>query len=87
MRGYPPWPAKVLGFTKNGQKIKCSFYGSHNTGSVGIDQAIPFLESFECIRLIKIRNPREFIKGVREIEIEQGIPNIASSLRDYESIE
>lgn len=84
--GYCPWPTRVDGFTKDGRRIKCYFYGSHNTGSVDINQAIPFQNALEIIRLINLRNPRDFSKGVREIEIQNGVPDELSALREAEAI-
>lgn len=86
MRGYPPWPARIVNFTKNGQTMKCYFFGSDNNGSVDYRKAIPFEDAYEVIRLIKIRNPNEFVKGVRELEMKIGIPDILSSVRDVEQI-
>lgn len=84
--GYCPWPSRLEGFTKNGRRIRCFFYGTHNTGSVDLNQAIPFRNSFEIIRLINLRNTRDFAKGVREIEIENGVPEELSSLREVGTI-
>lgn len=74
MKGYAPWPAKIQAFTKDGSKLKCYFFGSHNTGTVDRKNAIPFQYAPEVIRLIKLRQPHCFIKGVRELEIENNIP-------------
>lgn len=86
MKGYPPWPARVQGFTKDGSKLKCYFFGTHNTGSVGSKLAIPFEDSFEVVRLIKLRQPHNFIKGVLELEIELGVPKSLSSVKDTAAI-
>lgn len=86
MSGYCAWPAHVDGFTQNRRRIKCFFYGSHNIGSVDINQVIPFKEAFALIRLINLRNPRDFAKGVREIELKYGVPDELSALREIEAI-
>lgn len=86
MTGYAPWPARVEGFTKNGRRIKCFFYGSHNTGTVDINQVIPFKNAFSIIRLINLRNPRDFAKGVKEIEMRCGVPDEFSALRETKAI-
>lgn len=86
MSGYCAWPARIDGFTQNGRRVKCYFYGSHNTGSVNIDQVIPFEDASETIRLINLRNPRDFAKGVKEVEIELGIPDDLSVLREATAI-
>lgn len=87
MRGYDPWPAKILDFLNNKKLIKCYFYGTHNTGTVGIKNAIPFGEAFETIRLICLRNPFGFIKGIKEIEIESRVPEENSCLKEFEAID
>lgn len=86
MSGYCPWPARVDGFTQNGRRIKCYFYGSHNTGNVDLNQAIPFKNAFSIIRMINLRNQRDFAKGVKEIEMQYGVPDELSALREVESI-
>lgn len=86
MRGYCPWPAKIVSFTKDRRSTKCYFYGSHNNGSVNISEIIPFKDGYNTIRLIKIRCLKDFEKGIREIEIENGIPDHLSSLREVETI-
>lgn len=85
MSGYTPWPARVDGFSKNGRRMTCFFYGSHNTGCVDVDQAIPFNNGFEIIKLINMRNPRDFAKGVREIELQHGVPEELSVLKGDDS--
>lgn len=87
MSGYPPWPADIKGFTKDKKRIKCYFYGSHNSGSVDYDKTIPFFDSFETIRLLCLRQPKDFEKGINEIEIKYGVPQHLSCLREIESVE
>lgn len=64
MRGYDPWPAKIVDFIGSKKTIKCYFYGSHNTGPVGVKHVIPFTESLETVRLILLRNRIDFSKGI-----------------------
>lgn len=66
--------------------MKCYFYGTHNTGSVDICDVIPFQNAFEVIRLINMRNPCDFAKAVKEIEIEHGVPDELSALREAKAI-
>lgn len=87
MSGYCAWPARVDGFTQNGRRIRCFFYGSHNTGTVDTNQAIPFKNGFSIIRLIHLRNPQDFAKAVREIEMQNGVPDELSALRESAAIE
>lgn len=84
--GYCAWPSRCDGFTKNERRMKCYFYGTHNTGSVDICDVIPFQNAFEVTRLINLRNPRDFAKGVKEIEIEHGVPDELSALREAKAI-
>lgn len=86
MRGYCPWPAKITGITKDRRRIKCYFYGSHDNGSVDAKQVIPFEDAHETIRLLCIRRPNEFIKGIREAELENGVPDELSCIRLTESV-
>lgn len=87
MSGYPPWPADVEGLTKDKKRIKCYFYGSHNRGSVDYNKTLPFFDALETIRLLCLRQPKDFVKGVREIEIKYGVPEQFSCLREFETIE
>lgn len=82
MSGYCAWPSRIDGFTKNNRRMKCYFYGSHNIGTVDVNQAIPFKDAYSIIRLINLRKPPQFAKGVREVEIVYGIPHELSALRD-----
>lgn len=74
MKSYAPWPSKILGFTKNRKKVHVYFYGTHNSGSVEINEITPFQYSDEVIRLLLLRNLEFFAKGIMEAEIQLGIP-------------
>lgn len=87
MRGYSPWPGKIISFTKDEKRVSCYFYGTHNNGPVSVTEMVPFVDGFDTIRLIKLRHLENFEKGVKEIEQEHGIPGHLSSLRETESIE
>lgn len=87
MTGFMPWPGKITSFTKDNRRAMCYFYGSHNNGPVGVKQIIPFEKGFETIRLVKMRYLVDFERGVRELEIEHGIPENMSSLRELASIQ
>lgn len=80
MKGYDPWPARLLSFKNKNRMVECYFFGAHNKGNVGIKNIIPFTDGLETIRLICIRNPKNFVKGINEIEIEYGIPREHSML-------
>lgn len=91
MSGYGPWPSLIEDFTKDKKRIKCYFFGSHDRGSVDITKAIPFADAYHVIRLITLRKKigylKEFVKSVKELEIQCGIPINLSSLRELESLE
>lgn len=87
MAGYCPWPARIEGFTKNRLRIKCYFYGTMNRGTVDTNKTIPFQNAHEMVRLINIRSPKYFAKGVKELEVEQGVPPELSSLREIDCLE
>lgn len=86
MSGYCPWPARIEGFTKNKLRMQCYFYGAMNRGTIDVSKTIPFENAFEIIRLINLRNTKDFAKGVKELEIEQGVPAELSSLKEMESL-
>lgn len=86
MSGYCAWPSRIDGFTKNGRRIKCYFFGRHNIGSVDVNQAIPFKDAFSIIRLINLRNPPFFAKGFKELESYYEIPDEMSALREVPAI-
>lgn len=79
--------ARITSFTKDRRRAWCYFYGSHDNGCVESKEIIPFEHRFSTIRLIKVRNQTNFVKGVREIEIENGIPEHLSSVREELSIQ
>lgn len=87
MRGYPPWPARICSFTKDKRSASCYFYGACNNGPINVSKIVPFADAYEVIRLLAIRDPNNFKKGVRELELEIGIPEHLSSLREQASIE
>lgn len=87
MRGYMPWPARISHFTKDKSRVSCYFYGTNNNGSVNVKEMVPFGDGFSTIRLIKLRHVKYFEKGVKEVELEHGIPEYLSSLRETEAIE
>lgn len=87
MKGYSPWGAKIVSFTKDKRRAMCYFYGSNNNGSVDTKEIIPFKSGFSAIRLLNIRNANEFAKGIREIEIENGVPEHLSVLKENSPIQ
>ena len=82
MKGYQPWAARIISFSKDARRINIYFYGSHNYGTVSAKECIPFKFGYETIRLIKLKNLKHFTTGIQEIEIEHGVPPELSSLRD-----
>lgn len=86
MKGFKPWPARVEGYKNGGKMIMCFFFGTHNSGPVGSKNVIPFCDGFEIVRLICLREPNHYKKAVHEIEIECGMPEELSCLKEFESI-
>lgn len=86
MRGYDPWPARIIGLKNKNKNVECYFYGAHNSGSVGSKNIIPFVDAFETVRLVCLRNPKNFVKGIQEIEIEFGVPTELSCLKEFDAI-
>lgn len=87
MKGFDPWPARIIEFSSNMKTIKCYFFGTHNTGSVGFKQVIPFVDAFQTVRLVCLRKRPHFVKGVEELEIEYDVPKQLSCLRELEAIQ
>lgn len=86
MKGYLPWPGRIENFSSNNKTINCFFYGTHNTGAVGSKSVMPFSFAVETVRLVCIRSPNQYIKGVKEIEVEHGVPEELSCLTDLKAI-
>lgn len=74
MRGYSPWPGKIISFTKNLKRAEIYFYGSHNKGSVDVNDMVLFENSHKVIRLQLLRVLSNFTKGILEVEIEMNVP-------------
>lgn len=87
MKGYPPWPGKITSFTKDRSRVSCYFYGCQNNGSVSVKEILPFVDGIDTIRLLNLRRMNSFRKGVREIEMEAGVPEHLSLLKEQQAIE
>lgn len=75
MKSYCAWPSKITSISKNGTNAQVYFFGSHNKGSVKADEIVSFDEAREVIRLLLLRpNNLQFAKGIREAEIDSGVP-------------
>lgn len=80
MRGYSAWPSRIISISK--KRANVFFYGTSNTGGVDVANIVPMEYCAEVIRLLLIRKTADFAKGVREAEIQQGIPDEKSVLRN-----
>lgn len=85
LRGFLPWPSKVLGITKRKtfDEIKVEFYGAEpfeRFGFVKINEVAYFKDCIDLIKVILRRNPLKFIKGVKEVEVIFGLPESLSIL-------
>lgn len=74
MKSFSPWPANIIGFTKNRKRAQVYFYGTHNSGSVEVNEIALFQYSTEVVRMQLLRHLNFFEKGIKEIETELGIP-------------
>lgn len=86
MRGYLPWPGRIVNFTTNKKMVNCHFYGTNNSGLVGTKNIIPFPLGRETVRLVCLRPPSKFIKGVNELERTYNISEELSCLKELKSI-
>lgn len=86
MRGFHPWPGRIQSIMPKSKRINCYFFGTHNTGPVGSKNIMPFDGARETIRLVVLRSPKGYVKGVKEIEIEYGVPEELSCLNEFKSI-
>lgn len=87
MKGYSPWPGKIICFSKNRKSAQVYFYGTHNQGSVLEAEMTLFQYSHDVIRLQLLRPLLiDFRKGIREAEIEMQIPDELSITREQRSL-
>lgn len=87
MKGYAPWPGRIQSVSSNNKIMNCYFFGTHNSGPVGSKNIMPFSLAVETVRLVCLRSPKMYIKGVREIEIVYGVPEELSCLNELKSIQ
>lgn len=85
MKGYLPWPGRVENFTSNNKTVNCYFFGTHDSGLVGSKNIIPFSFALETVRLVCLRSPNRYIKGVMEIEMACGVPDELSCMNELKS--
>lgn len=86
MRGFLPWPGRIQSIGPNNNTIYCYFFGTHDSGPVGSKNIIPFHGARETIRLVALRSPKKYVKGVKEVEVEYGVPEEMSCLNELKSI-
>lgn len=86
MKGFLPWPGCVEGFASNNKMVRIYFFGTHNSGPVGSKNIVPFSVGRETVRLVCLRPPDLYTKGVKEIEIKIGIPDKSSCQNKLKSI-
>lgn len=82
VRGFSPWPGKIIEIVKN--RIKIEFYGANVSEKFGFVNRVELAFFKNCADLIHIileRNSLKellFRKGVKEAEIDCGVPEILS---------
>lgn len=86
MKGYSPWPGKIISFTKNRKRAQIYFYGTHNTGGVHVNEMAPYDNSRGVIRLQLLRILLGFTKGILEVETETNIPREFSMTNKVEAL-
>lgn len=86
MRGFLPWPGRVQSIGPNNKTVNCYFFGTHNSGPVGSKNIMTFDGAKETIRLVALRSPKDYVKGVKEMEIERGVPEEMSCLNEFKSL-
>lgn len=77
MKGHLPWAANVREI-ENKNRVKVEFFGTQEYeryGFINITEIIPFVNSFDVIRLILERNNIKFNKAVQEAEIACDLPS------------
>lgn len=68
MQTYSAWPAKIEDFSKDGKRAHLYFFGTHNTGTVGVSEIVPFYRGREVIRLLLLRRVGPLHLGILEVE-------------------
>lgn len=72
MKGFSPWPSKLVSLTKT--KASVYFFGTNNHGEVSIEDILLFRNSAVIIKSLLGMNLKHYRKAVREAEICQGVP-------------
>lgn len=80
------WPGTIIEFTKDKKRAKILFFGTHNICSVNISEIVPFSAAHKVIRLILLRNPNDFSKGILEAERVLGIDENLSITKQQNAI-
>lgn len=86
MRGYWPWPGRVENFSSNNKIVGCYFFGTHNRGPVGSKNVLPFVDASETVRLACVNPPDIYMKAIKEVEYECGVPEELSVLNALKCI-
>lgn len=86
MKSYAPWPAQIKGFSKNLKRAEVFFFGTSNSGMVGIDEIVDIMHARDVMRLLLLRKIPSYAKAVGEMERVCGIPHKYSLLREILAI-
>lgn len=84
MKGFSPWPAKLVG--KRNKRALVYFFGTSNHGEVNEDEIIRFEDGLLLIKSLALKRIKDFHKAVREAEIFLCIPAEKSILHDILSM-
>lgn len=86
MKSYSPWAGRITGYTKDKRRAYIQFFGTHDTGSVGIGEIVAFSACHETIRLLLLRKISDFHKSIIEVESVMGVSEEMSLLNDQNAL-
>lgn len=87
MATFSPWPARITDFMKTGKRVTVYFYGDHTSGSINVNEIVPFVECSEVVKLLLLRKTGPFHKAVLEIETLLEIPPELSMLKEVGALQ
>lgn len=86
MRTFSAWPGRITSFTKDKKRANIQFFGTHDVGSVLVNEIVPFNRCQRVIKLLLLRQASPFHKGIREIESLLNVPAEKSLMNECQSL-
>lgn len=86
MKGYQPWGARIIDFTRNKKRAFVHFFGTNDGNMVDVHEITTFSQSYDVIRLLLLRKVGAFHKSILEIETILKVPSELSLLREQKQI-